>query len=175
MLRRIIEIVLGIAIVVMGYLVYSSINTPLQWQKTKAARYADVKQRLLDIRTAQIAHKAAKGYYAKTYAELTLFLNTATFKRVSKRYVTIKGNVRLLQTEVPIPVADSLFGKNYNVNALPYVPFNTKRFNMDVRVNERDGTEFIEVVDPDPFDSDDPLSFGSLTEPTLRASWEREN
>jgi hypothetical protein len=48
------------------------------------------------------------------------------------------------------------------------------KFNMEVKVNESDSTEYIEVSDPKPFDPEDPLSFGSLTESTLKASWETE-
>ncbi|UPT67282.1 MAG: hypothetical protein M0D57_00865 [Sphingobacteriales bacterium JAD_PAG50586_3] len=42
---------------------------------------------------------------------------------------------------------------------------------MEVKI-DADSTEYIEVSDPKPFDEEDPLSFGSLVESTLKASWE---
>jgi hypothetical protein len=61
------------------------------------------------------------------------------------------------------------------VFSIQYVPGSGQvKFNMEVKVNESDSSEYLEVSDPKPFDPEDPLSFGSLTESTLKASWETE-
>ena len=135
MLRLIIQILLGIAIVAVGYFLYTSVQAPIKWQKDKDARYTKIKQRLIEIRTAQ----------------------------------TKRPNGQLISP------SDSLFGKTYPVFSMQYVPFGgQKKFNMEVKLDGTDSTEYIEVSDPAPFDPDDPLSFGLLTESTLKASWETE-
>lgn len=160
MLRLIIQILLGIAIVALGYFLYTSVQAPIKWQKDKDARYTKIKQRLIEIRTAQTSYKAINGHYAKTFADLAWYLNQGRLKRPNGQLIS---------------PSDSLFGKTYPVFSMQYVPFGgQKKFNMEVKLDGADSTEYIEVSDPAPFDPDDPLSFGSLTESTLKASWETE-
>lgn len=160
MLRRIIQILLGVAIVALGYFLYQSLQGPVKWQNEKTARYDEIKKRLEDIRTAQTSYKAANKHYAKTFVDLTWYLNKGKLKRRNGKVVS---------------PADSLFGPGYNVFSIQYVPGSgSVKFNMEVKIDEKDSTEYIEVSDPKPFDPEDPLSFGSLTESTLKASWEVE-
>ncbi|UPT67281.1 MAG: hypothetical protein M0D57_00860 [Sphingobacteriales bacterium JAD_PAG50586_3] len=72
MLRRIIQILLGVAIIAVGFFLYQSVQGPVKWQKEKEVRYTDIKARLIDIRTAQNSYKAANRHYARTFADLTL-------------------------------------------------------------------------------------------------------
>lgn len=153
MARRIIQILLGLAIIAVAYLLYNSISEPVKWKKEKELRYTAIKQRLLEIRDAQAAYKVANKHYAPTFAELTYFLMHG------------KGDTT---------PADSLFGKGYNAARMRYVPYNTDTtFFIKIFVSPSDGLEYIQVTDPVPFDPDEPLSIGSLVEPTLRASWEK--
>jgi hypothetical protein len=151
---------LGVAILAFGYFFYQSVRGPMKWENEKTERYTKIKERLVEIRTAQTTYKAINGHYARTFQELMFFLNKGKLKRPNG---------------FPVVPADSLFGKSYRVFSMPYIPFGgQKRFNMEVKV-DADSTEYLEVSDPSPFDPDDPLSFGSLTESTLKASWEAEN
>lgn len=163
MIRRIIQILLGIGILVLGYLLYNSISQPVKWQKEKERRYTAIKQRLIEIRAAQAAYKVESGHYAATFPELTLFLTQGHIRRYT-------GN----NTVTQVNPADSLFGKGYKTYQMAFVPGgDLHKFRMKVYTSTKDGLEYLEVTDPEPFDPEQPLGFGSLIEPTLRASWEK--
>ena len=57
-----VQAVLWVLIVFFSYKIYDSINGPINFNKTKNERYAQVIDRLKDIRKAQIAHKDVKGF-----------------------------------------------------------------------------------------------------------------
>ena len=153
----------------MGYCLYDSIRQPVQWQNEKAKRYAAIKKELLAVRDAQIVFKGENGRYAKNFIELRYFLAKGKIKKYYKN-AGVKKNGELPYTY--INPADSVFGKGYNVYNLGFVPFNKARQTFTLNIVKNNNIEYIEVIDPSPFDPDDPLSIGSTVEPTLRASWE---
>ncbi len=56
-MRTVLQIILGIAIVVLGYLVYDSIMTPIRFNKAKDFREKKAISRMEQIREAQKAYK----------------------------------------------------------------------------------------------------------------------
>lgn len=73
-MKKLIQILLIVVIVALGWLLYDQIMTPLDFQKNKAMREAAVIERVKDIRTAQRAYKQAKQGYAKEFSQLVDFL-----------------------------------------------------------------------------------------------------
>ena len=68
------QAVLWILIVFFSYKIYDSINGPINFNKTKNERYAQVIDRLKDIRKAQIAHKDVQAFLLTTSIALLLLL-----------------------------------------------------------------------------------------------------
>ncbi len=63
-------------LIVFSYKIYDSINGPINFNKTKNERYAQVIDRLKDIRKAQIAHKDVRGVFANNFDSLIAFVDT---------------------------------------------------------------------------------------------------
>lgn len=168
MVRRIIEILLAVVIVALGYFIYDAIRGPVQWQKEKDRRYTAIKTELVKIRDAQIVYKGEKGHYARNFAELRFFLAKGKVKRYYK--TNVHGDTTLHY--LLLNPADSIFGKKRNINTLGYVPFTRNQKEFDINIVKNNDIEYIEISDPVPFDPDEPLSIGSTIEPTLKASWE---
>ncbi|HNT92064.1 MAG TPA: hypothetical protein PLK17_02870 [Bacteroidales bacterium] len=135
-MKTALNIVFAIIIVVLAYILVESIMKPIRFNKEKDIREAAIKERLIDIRTAQEAFKSVKGRYTGSFDTLITFLKTDSlplvFKRgsltdemiaegiTSEREAVKKG---LISRDTSyIAVRDSVFDKNYPIDQLRYVP-----------------------------------------------------
>jgi hypothetical protein len=100
-MKLIIQLLLWIVIIFLGYLVFNAVYDPVQFNKVKEKRYAKVIERLKDIRAAQIAHQEVTGTYAKDFNSLIRFIDTAEFVLTQRRDTT---------------VLDEEYRKTYNVD-----------------------------------------------------------
>jgi hypothetical protein len=146
-MRTVIQIILAVAIIILGYLVYESIMTPIRFNKLMKVRELAAIERMIDIREAQKAYKDIKQRYTGSFDTLILFLNQDSFS-VTKAIGTIpeelidsvgikkareialkRGTIKREITRVP--VKDSILGRTYPVDSLQYVPYtNMKKFSM---------------------------------------------
>ncbi|MCB8994826.1 MAG: hypothetical protein H6538_04385 [Bacteroidales bacterium] len=146
-MRTIIQIALALAIVILSYLVYESIMTPIRFNKQKNIRERKTIVRLLEIRDSQKAYKDAHLQYTSSFDTLIEFLKNDSFSVVKaigmipetlldsvglKKAKEIALERGIIKREVTrISVLDSLFGKSFNVDSLRYVPFaDTAQFKM---------------------------------------------
>jgi len=125
-----------IIIIVLAWFLVESIMKPIRFNKEKDAREAAIKERLIDIRTAQEAFKSVKGYYTGSFDTLITFLQTDSLPLVFKRgsltdemiaagITTEKEAVKkgLISRDTSyIPVRDSIFDKGYPIDQLRFVP-----------------------------------------------------
>lgn len=135
-MKTALNIVFTIIIIVLIYFLIESIMQPIRFNKEKDARETAIKERLIDIRTAQEAFKSVKGYYTGSFDTLTTFLQTDSlplvFRRgsltdemiaegiTSEREAVKKG---LISRDTSyVAVLDSLFDQSYPVEQLRYVP-----------------------------------------------------
>lgn len=88
-MKLIIQLVLWVVIIFLGYLVFNSVYEPIQFNKVKERRYAQVIERLQDIRAAQLAHQEVTGTYAKDFPSLISFIDTAQFTLTQRRDTTM--------------------------------------------------------------------------------------
>lgn len=149
-MRTAIQIVLTIAVVILGYLLYESIMQPIRFNREKEKRYEKTIERLKAIRTAQVAFKVENGRYTQSFDSLINFIKNGNF-RVVKKYGMLsdsllqagmtekealkKGIIR--RDTVLVPILDSLFGKNYPIDSIRYVPFtNGVEFKMGTSMIE---------------------------------------
>lgn len=148
-MRKALQVILLIAIVVMGYLVIDSPNQKLKFDKVKKARDIAVINRLIDIRTAQITFKEKFGYHTASFDTLIDFVKNDSLPRVLKEGfltdsmllagMTEEKAVKLgilIRDTTYVPVQVEIFKrKNFNSDSLRYVPYrDTMQFDMDAGV-----------------------------------------
>lgn len=136
--RLIIQIVLGIAAIVLAYLIYQSIMEPVRFNDERGKREKVVVQRLKDIRTAEVAFKDVNKRYCSDIDSLVMFLDKG---RV--RIVKMTGDVPDSMTEAEalkkkIISRDTVYedafttlfpeikDKDKYLEAFPYIPFTNK-------------------------------------------------
>lgn len=128
-----IQALLWVLIVFFSYKIYNSINGPINFNKTKNERYAQVIDRLKDIRKAQIAHKDVKGTFADNFDSLVAFVDTGIFTLTQKRdssymeydrtyRIDMLREVVVIDTLGTVPVKDSLFGTSEHYKKMAFVP-----------------------------------------------------
>ena len=125
--KYIVQIVLGVVIIALTYLIYSGIMKPINFEKERADRYAHVIERLKDIRTAEVAYKSVYQKFTGSFDTLINFLKYDSFPVEFKEgslddsIAVAKGLVK--RDTVYVPVRDSLFPKGYHYDSLRYVPY----------------------------------------------------
>jgi predicted DNA binding CopG/RHH family protein len=126
MKRTVIQIVLLLVIIVLAYLVYQSVNKPLQFNAEKDKREALVIQDLKDIRSGQLIYKKMNDQYAKDIDSLMIFLREGEIPIVKKvpdpEDTTFTRTIN--DTIGYIVVADSLYGSRpyFILDSLPWIP-----------------------------------------------------
>ena len=63
-MKTIIQIVLWVGCIALGYLIYNSVTGPIKFNEVKQERFAKVVAKLKDIRNSQEAYKTVNGRYA---------------------------------------------------------------------------------------------------------------
>ena len=128
-----IQIVLWLASIFFAYKIYDSINGPIKFNQTKNERYAQVIDRLKDIRKAQIAHKDVKGIFANNFDSLVKFVDEGIFTLIEKRdssyleydrtyRIDMLREVIVIDTLGTVPVKDSLFSNTDRYKNMAYIP-----------------------------------------------------
>jgi hypothetical protein len=138
-MRRVIQILFVLVIIVLGYLIVESIMEPIRFNQEVEAREQATIDRLIDIREAQKAYKDIYKKYTSSFDTLIAFIDTGNFI-VVKAIGDIpedwldelgfeKARERALNEGVIsrentfVPVMDSLFHLGYATDSLRYVPY----------------------------------------------------
>ncbi|HEC42267.1 MAG TPA: hypothetical protein ENI20_05500 [Bacteroides sp.] len=138
-MKTVIQVALLVAIIVLGYLLWKSINKPILFNKEKDRIEAATIQRLKDIRKAQLAYKAEYKTFTGDFDTLIFFVKTDSFRvvkaigsvpdslieelgRIKAERQALKDGL-ISRDTVRLSVKDSLFPKNYHIDSLRYVPF----------------------------------------------------
>ena len=140
-----IQAVLWILCVVFSYQIYDSINGPINFNETKNKRYAEVIDRMKEIRKAQIAHKDVKGFYANNFDSLVSFIETGIFTLIEKRdssfmeydrtyRIDMLREVIVIDTLGFVSVKDSLF-KDDSYKMLHKVPVEGIDADFSIKAN----------------------------------------
>ncbi len=87
-MRLIIQLLLWVVIIFLGYLTFNAIYQPVQFNKVKEKRYAKVIENLKDIRAAELAHKKVTGEFQGDFDRLVQFIDTAEFALTQRRDTT---------------------------------------------------------------------------------------
>lgn len=137
MKKNIVQVVLLVLMIGAAYLLYASLNAPIQFNKAVDSRQAAIIERLTDIRTIQRAYKIKKGNYTDDFSDLIKFIQTD-----SMEYEVAMGSMddsvavaegRVSSKIVKMAARDTLFsGRKVDFSQLPFIPTTDGlKFKMD--------------------------------------------
>ncbi|HZW76734.1 MAG TPA: hypothetical protein VFF21_00355 [Flavobacteriaceae bacterium] len=136
-MKIVIQIVLWVVIVFLGWKVYSSIIGPVEFNELKEARYAKVIQNLKDIQRAELAYKEINGSFTGSFDSLIHFIETAQYAITQRRdtvYADVAKNKAygisegyyiekiLIDTLGYVSVKDSLFKNSDRYKTMMNIP-----------------------------------------------------
>ncbi|MDX1462466.1 MAG: hypothetical protein R3359_05375 [Marinirhabdus sp.] len=139
-MKIVLQIVLWIAIIFLGYKLYGSITGPIEFNKIKEARYKKVIVNLQDIQAAQLAHQELTGDFTGSFDSLVRFIDTAKFAITQRRdtsYADVEKNKAfgldpqtggyilediIIDTLRFTPVRDSLYGGTDRYKTMMNIP-----------------------------------------------------
>jgi len=143
-MRIVIKILLGVAIIILGYLVIESIMEPIRFNKEKKKRENATIRNLKDIRTAQVAYKAKYAKYTGSFDKLISFVKFDSFPvvkaigRISDSLwdegVTEKEAIKMgiiIRDTSYVRVLDSIFSVTYPIDSLRFIPYSEEEFFLD--------------------------------------------
>lgn len=145
-MKLVIQLLLWIVIIFLGYKVFNAVYEPIQFNKVKEKRYAKVVDRLKDIRAAQLAHQEITGSFEKDFDKLIRFIDTAEFTLTQRRDSTVMDeeyrktfgvdkykDIVIVDTLGTASVKDSLFKNSTRYKEMMKVPVEgvDAKFTMD--------------------------------------------
>lgn len=151
-MKTVLQIVLWIVCIVLGYLIYESVTGPIEFAKVKTQRYAEVIDKLKDIRNAQEAYKTVNNQYANDFESLITFVDTGEYVITTQRdssymefdkvyQIDLLREVKIIDTLGYVSVKDSLFGSSDRYKDMMKVPYaaNNENFTMKAEFIEQSG------------------------------------
>ena len=147
-MKTLFQALLVLAMVILVYLFVSSIMKPLRFTQEYEYRRDKVIERLIELRTAQVAYRSVYGQYTGSLDTLLTFLKTDSLPMVrmegsltdsmiiagmSESMALKEGIIRRDTTRVS--AKDSLYrGRFSQIDSLRYVPYsNGKQFEMGAK------------------------------------------
>jgi hypothetical protein len=163
-MKKVIQPLLIISIIVLGYLIVESIMRPIRFQREVNEREQVTISRLKDIREAQKAYKDVYKRYTGSFDTLQTFLRQDSFTVVKAigtipeewldelglekaREKAIKEGVIIRESSTR-SVKDSLFGQTYPIDSMKFVPYtNGKEFEIESSEVQTSSNLLVQVVE----------------------------
>ena len=131
--KLIINFLLLIIALFLGYKIYNSVYAPVKFNKEKVKRYQKIVEKFKDIRNAELAHREVNGDYTGSFDSLVKFIDTAKFvitqqrdssyKYFDKAYGIEKNkDTVIIDTLGYASVKDSLFKNDSRYKNMMWVP-----------------------------------------------------
>ncbi|NLK48277.1 MAG: hypothetical protein GX296_05655 [Bacteroidales bacterium] len=98
-MKTTIKILLSVAIVILIYLCFMSVLTPIQFEKVRTEREKEVVQSLINLRIAQIEYRDQNGFYASNLDTLLNFVKTGEKRVVLKEGILTEAQLASGLTE----------------------------------------------------------------------------
>jgi hypothetical protein len=138
-MKTAIQVALAVAIIVLVYLLWDSIQKPIRFNKEKDRIEQATIQRLKDIRTAQLAFRSENGRFTGDFDSLITFLKTDSFSvvqaigsvpdsmieelgRKKAEQQALKEGL-ISRDTIRLSVIDSLFSASYPIDSLKFAPY----------------------------------------------------
>ena len=151
-MKTILQIVLWIVCIGLGYLIYKSVTGPIEFEKVKEARFTEVIDKLKDIRNSQEAYKVVNGKFANDFQSLVKFVDTgqytitqqrdSSYMEYDKTYgIDLLKEVTIIDTLGFVKVKDSLFRGDDRYKTMMNVPNaqQNEKFDMKADVIDKGG------------------------------------
>ncbi len=151
-MKTILQIVLWIVCGVLAYLIYQSVNGPIEFKKVRQERFQAVINKLKDIRDSQEAYKSVNGKYAGNFESLVKFVDTgnytitqqrdSSFMRFDKVYqIELQVDTVVVDTLGFVKVKDSLFKNSDAYKTMMEVPYaqNNEKFEIKADIIDKSG------------------------------------
>lgn len=151
-MKTIIQLVLWLLCIFFGYMIYKSINGPIEFKKVRQERFQAVINKLKDVRDAQEAYKSVNGKYAANFNSLIQFVDTgdytittqrdSSFMRYDKSYqIDLQVDTIVIDTLGMVKVKDSLFKNDNRYKTMMEVPYaqNGEKFEMKADIIDKSG------------------------------------
>lgn len=138
-MRRVIQVLFVLVIIILGYLIVDSIMEPIRFNQEVEVREQATIDKLIDIREAQSAYKDIYKKYAGDFDTLLAFVDTGNFTiikaegEIPEEWLDAMGydkarekalNEGVITREpTQVPVKDSLFSSSFETNSLKLVPY----------------------------------------------------
>lgn len=150
-MKLVIQIVLWIVIVFLGWKLWNSVMGPVEFNKVKEARYVKVISNLKDIQAAELAHKEINGSFTGDWDSLINFIETAKFAITQRRdtsYADVAKNKAfginegyfleesLIDTLGFTPVKDSLYKGTDRYKTMMNVPVDGVNAKFDLKAGK---------------------------------------
>ncbi len=143
-MKAVINILLTVVIIILAYLLYESIMDPIRFNKEKDRRETAIKERLIDIRSAQVLYRSKYARYTGSFDTLINFIKFDSLALVFRQgqvtdEMVAKGLTErealkqglIVRDTTYIPINDSVFSIKYPIDSIRYVPFlNGEQFEM---------------------------------------------
>lgn len=139
-MNNVLKFLLIVAACTLAYLCYQSVMTPIEFNEVRDAREKVIVERLIDIRRAETEYRNIKGDFTTSFDTLINFVKYEKAKIVLKegeltdkqleeglteREAVKQGLIKRDTTYVSM--LENLFGANYPVDSLRYIPFSSPR------------------------------------------------
>ena len=134
-MKKAIQIILGVVILVLIFQLYKSIQTPIEFRDVKRARYEATIEKLKNIRTAELAYKDEYGKFTGSFDTLINFIKYDSLSLVKAEGRLSDSLLEAGWTEkravnegiisrdtLKIAIKDSLFSENFNADELWRIP-----------------------------------------------------
>lgn len=177
------------------YFNYKTISNETKFAREFELRYEKVKDRLIVIRSAQMAYKDAHKKYANNFDTLVDFLKNGTLTIIKMEgnsddsVAVALGQVSRKEMQIPVIGSYAFQYENYPVDSLPFIPFGKgEKFSLQTDISIPNGdssmmqptllvtanfkqflSDLGEKYNKEVKDST--IRLGSLTEPTTNGNW----
>lgn len=151
-MKTVIQIVLWLIAIFLGYLIYQSVMGPVTFNKIKKERFYDAISSLKDIRVSQEACKTVTGRFAPSFPSLVNFVEKGQFVLTQQRDssymefdkdygIDMQRDVKIIDTLGFVSVKDSLFKNSDRYKTMMNVPHakNGEKFEMKSGIVEKNG------------------------------------
>jgi hypothetical protein len=195
-MSKIINIVLVLISLVLGYWLYSSIKDPIEFNQELERRKFEVIAKLKKIQTAQDIYRAVTGKYAKSFDDLVNQIQNGNIEvvKLENDPTDPTNQDKFVKTISLVPAKDSiksLLG-DLDLNSLKFVPFTEGKIqfsiNADTLTHQNNLVNVVEVGTKykdfmgeygDPkykkydkfYDPEKMLKFGDMNSPNTNGNW----
>lgn len=155
-MKKIFQVILGVVIIGLCYVLFEQIKTPMSFQETKNSREAIVIQKIKDIRSAQRAYKAQHMHYTADFDSLISFVLNDSIV-IEKAVGSADDSVAVAKGQVKIEkfliaAIDTVFGERKltpaMVRNLDIIPFsNNTQFILDAGMFTTDSKVIVPVFE----------------------------